>query len=160
MERINQIMEHPVYQYKQQRIEELEENRLFCKHGLEHALDVARILYIQVLEKGLPYPKDVVYATALLHDLGRCDQYENHIEHHEASVRIAELVLKECSFSDVEIVQITGAIRAHQKTNIMEGNSLNELLYLADKLSRKCYQCQVKEECYWEEDKKNKRLFY
>ncbi len=43
----------------------------YCRHGLEHLLDVARISYIQVLEDGLDYDENVLYAAALLHDIGK-----------------------------------------------------------------------------------------
>lgn len=43
---------------------------------MEHFLSVARISYLMVLEKNLDIPKDIIYATAFLHDMGRADQYE------------------------------------------------------------------------------------
>lgn len=160
MERIDQIMEHPCYQYNQQKIEDAEKNRIFCKHGREHALDVARIIYIQVLEKGLPIKKDVVYGTALLHDIGRWEQYEKQIPHHEAGARIAEQILAECGYSEEETALMTDAIRAHQASRDEDGNSLSELLYKADKLSRACYRCRARDECYWEDIRKNETIYY
>lgn len=160
MERMNQIMSHKLYQYHQQKIEEAETNRRFCRHGLEHALDVARILYIKVLEKGLSYSKDVVYAAAFLHDIGRNEQYQEEIPHHEAGARIAEMILSDCDFSREEILLITAAVRLHQTKECVDDSSLNELLYQADKLSRACYRCKMREECYWSEDKKNKEVLY
>ena len=105
MERVKQIVKHPLYQYNQQKIEEAEKDRFFCKHGREHALDVARILYIQILEHDLPIKKDVVYGTALLHDIGRWEQYEKRIPHHEAGAKIAGSILSECGYSKEEIIQ-------------------------------------------------------
>lgn len=160
MERINQLMTHPMYQKTQQNIQEAEVNRKFCRHGLEHALDVARILYIDVLEKNLPISKEVVYAAALLHDIGRYEQYEKDVPHHEAGALIAETILSECSFTNEEISLITAAIRLH-KTNVKDGkDSLNALLYKADKLSRICFHCKAADECYWEETKKNATIIY
>lgn len=160
MKRIDQIMRHPCYQYNQQKIEEAEKDRIFCKHGREHALDVARIIYIQVLERNLPIKKDVVYGTALLHDIGRWEQYEKQIPHHEAGARIAEQILAECGYSEEETAMITDAIRAHQVSRNRDEQSLSELLYKADKLSRTCYQCQARRECYWEDTKKNDTIYY
>lgn len=160
MKRINQILEHPVYQQKQKRIDELEENRLFCKHGVDHALDVARILYILVLENQASYQKDVVYAAALLHDLGRCDQYEKGIPHHEASAKIAEPILKDCGYQEEEIIWIVDAIRAHEFRESTDENSLKELLFRADKLSRNCFDCKVEKDCYWPIEQKNQIIWY
>lgn len=159
MERIDQIMKHPLYQFNQRRIEEVEKDRFFCRHGREHALDVARILYIQVLEKGLPIKKDVIYGAALLHDIGRWEQYEKQIPHHEAGAAIAADILAECDYTDEEITLITDAIRAHQVSS-GEGDSFSGLLYKADKYSRACYRCKASKECYWEDSKKNKAIYY
>lgn len=160
MERINQIMAHEMYQKNRQWIEEAEADRKFCRHGLEHALDVARILYIEVLEKKLPYAKDVVYAAALLHDIGRYEQYKHKEPHHEAGARIAEQILSDSGFIKEEALMIEEAIRLHQTKEKDEADSLNELLYRADKLSRQCYNCKAYAECYWENDKKNKEVIY
>ena len=160
MERIDQILKHPCYQYHQRKIEEAEQDRIFCKHGREHALDVARIMYIQVLERAIPIKKDVVYGTALLHDIGRWEQYEKQISHHEAGARIAEHILMECGYQKEEIKIITDAIIAHQATRTEDENILSELLYRADKMSRACYDCSAKKACYWEETKKNKIIYY
>lgn len=70
MERINQICSHPVWKKYMLEIDNLEKNRVYCKHGIEHLLDVARIAYIKKLESGYKIEKEVIYAAALLHDLG------------------------------------------------------------------------------------------
>lgn len=159
MKRIDQIMAHPVYQYNMKCIEEAERDRIFCKHGLSHALDVARILYIMVLEEGCPIPKELVYAAALLHDIGRYEQYEKSVPHHEAGAVIAEQILEECGFQPEERRMITGAIRAH-KMEDGDGDSLKQLLYRADKMSRNCYCCRAQQDCYWEQDKRNTTIQY
>jgi hypothetical protein len=64
-----------------------EADRAFCKHGLNHLLDTARIAYILVLENGLNISKGMVYATALLHDIGRYDEYYHGIPHDQAHDR-------------------------------------------------------------------------
>lgn len=43
---------------------------------MSHLLDVARIAYIRNLEKGYGFRKDVIYAAAVLHDIGKALQYE------------------------------------------------------------------------------------
>ena len=156
MERINQIMTHPLYQQHRNRIEQLEQDRKFCRHGLNHCLDVARILYIKVLEEQLPIAKDVVYATAILHDIGRDVQYEEEIPHHRVGAEIAAEILKDCGFSSEEIVRITEAIRLHHKKE--NEDVFNALLYRADKLSRNCFDCKAADECYWELGKRNSKV--
>ena len=52
-------------------IREDEKDRKFCRHGMEHLLDVARLMYIEALEAGEDAPRDLIYAAALLHDIGR-----------------------------------------------------------------------------------------
>ena len=77
MKRVNLIYEHPVFQEKFQALQETEKERKFCKHTLEHLLDVARLMYIYALEHDLSISKELIYATALMHDIGRIDQIEN-----------------------------------------------------------------------------------
>ena len=71
MERVNKILRHPVFAEHLARLENLEQARIFCRHGLPHLLDVARMMWISALEQQLPATRDVVYAAALLHDIGR-----------------------------------------------------------------------------------------
>ena len=73
MERVDKILAHPEFQVYMRRIREQERTRVFCLHGIEHSLDVARIGYIKNLEQGLSFRQDVIYAMALLHDIGRCE---------------------------------------------------------------------------------------
>lgn len=53
-------------------------------------LDVARSAYILNLENGLNIPKEIIYGTALLHDIGRYEQYKNGTNHHKAGGEIAK----------------------------------------------------------------------
>lgn len=161
MERIERIIRHPIYQKYQTRIEELEQDRIFCRHDRKHSLDVARIMYILILEQGISIPKDVVYAAALLHDIGRAAQYEENRPHHEAGVSIAALVLKDCGYEGEEISIITEAIASHQNSDDAgEDSSFHKLLYEADKLSRSCFDCEAYGECYWDSERKNDRITY
>lgn len=164
MERVEQIMKHPLYHEYQKRIEELEQDRVFCRHDRGHSLDVARIMYILILERGISIPKDVVYATALLHDIGRAVQYESGRPHHEAGAEVAAVVLKECGYETEEICIITGAIASHTFNKMVDDMDkegiFQNLLYEADKLSRSCFDCEARKECYWESEKKNERITY
>ena len=62
---------HPFFQELVQNLQQAEKGRIFCRHTMEHFLDTARLMYIYNLEDGAPVKKDIIYAAALLHDLGR-----------------------------------------------------------------------------------------
>lgn len=164
MERVERIMKHPLYQTHQTRIEELEQDRIFCRHDLQHSLDVARIMYILILEQNLSVAKDVVYAAALLHDIGRAVQYEENRPHHEAGASFAAIVLKDCGYEEGETAIITQAIASHQISESAEGgeeeNAFRRLLYEADKLSRNCFDCAARNDCYWEVHRRNQTILY
>ena len=63
---------------------EYEKNRIFCRHGMDHLMDVARIAYIENLEKNCGISKEIIYGAALLHDIGRYLQYTEGIPHERA----------------------------------------------------------------------------
>lgn len=153
MENVNKILHHPKYKSLLEELNELEKDREFCNHTLEHFLDVARIAYIIVLEEGLNYNKEVIYSIALLHDIGRVLQYNKGIDHNEGSAMIANELLGETSFNKEEKDQIIKAIKDHRKESEDE---LSKIIYKSDKLSRNCFNCKAYEECYWSEEKKNK----
>ena len=89
MRRVQKIWEHPLYQENYQKLQEKEADRIYCRHGIDHLLDVARIAYIHNLEESDGYSKAVIYAAALLHDIGRYEQYEWGIPHEKSGERIA-----------------------------------------------------------------------
>ncbi len=160
MKRIDAIVAHPLYVANQEKIEKLEANRIFCRHGMNHSLDVARILYIKVLEQQLGISKDILYAAALLHDIGRAVEYESGIAHHEAGTHIALQILEDCGYDEEEKTRILLAIQNHKEQDLEQSDILCKLLYEADKQSRDCYHCQAVDACYWSEDKKNKTILY
>lgn len=155
MKRIDRILFHPKYQYALGQIMDWEQDRQFCRHDIGHFLDVARLAYIHCLEQDVDVKKDVVYAAALLHDIGRYRQYEAGVPHEEASVHLADEILPECSFSEEEQAQIRGAILGHRRRGAEETESLADLLYRADKMSRNCFACASREACDWPADKMN-----
>lgn len=158
MERIDAILQDERFISGLKRIQELEAERIFCCHGLDHLLDVARIAWIIAMEQKLTIRKETIYAAALLHDLGRFRQYEEGIPHHLASAELAREILPDVGFGAEETEQIEEAIRLHG--NSSQGNELTELLYRADKLSRNCFQCSVQEQCKWEPEKRNQTIRY
>ena len=71
-----------------------EKGKKICKHNLKHFLEVARIAQIINLEEKLGFEKELIYATAILHDIGKSFQYENGIPHEIASAEIATEFLR------------------------------------------------------------------
>lgn len=158
MDKINEILQNDIFKLNMEKLEKLEENREFCRHGINHSLDVARIAYIMTLENGLDYSKDIIYAIALLHDIGRVMQYEKGVSHHEGSVILAEEILKNTSYDDEEISIIIEAIKNHR--NKENASEFNKLIFKSDKLSRNCFMCKSYDECYWDSNKKNNIINY
>ena len=157
MTRVDKIFNHPLCKSILSEIELLEKDRIYCLHGLEHAMSVARIAYILALEEYVSIRKDIIYASALLHDLGRAAQYKSNLDHTEESVKIAEQILPECGFCEEEISDIIPAIRSHGEEN---GVGLASLLQRADKLSRMCLVCKSIATCKWKRNKLNLNILY
>lgn len=158
MDRINQILHHPLWQETMKDLGILEQGRIFCRHDIVHLLDVARIACLENLESGLGIPKELIYGAALLHDLGRAAQYREGTPHHQASAELALRILPECGFSPAETDRIVDAIRSHRKDETVGDISLSGLLYRADKASRLCLFCNAREGCNWSDEKKNLTL--
>lgn len=158
-DRINAILYNSTYRAYIKSIEACEKDRIFCRHDIHHFLDVARIAYILSLEHNYGYTKDIIYATALLHDIGRFKQYTENIPHHMASAELARPILVECGFNQDEIEEIIGSILAHRE-DCTEKESLNHIIFMADKASRACFSCKATAECNWSEEKKNHGIKY
>lgn len=155
MDSINQIISHPLWQENMQKIRELEQTRIFCRHDADHLLDVARLAYIENLEQNLGISRERIYGAALLHDLGRAKQYEDGTPHDIAGGELAEKILKDCGFSDEDRREIVEAISGHRNTQTGENEGLSGLLYRADKASRQCLFCSARKDCNWSDEKKN-----
>lgn len=151
-------MAHPLYRKCYRRLEELEKDRVFCRHQMAHLLDVARIAYIISLEQNLDIEKEMIYGAAVLHDIGKYAQYEEGIPHEKAGEQIAAQILdtlpQDCTFLEEEKRMILTAIRGHRKLR-KDGEPLEQLLYRADKASRLCFACPAEGECSWSREKKN-----
>lgn len=155
MERINQICCHPLWKESYEKIQELEKDRIFCGHDMVHFLDVARIAYIETLERRLGISRELIYSAALLHDIGRHLQYTRNIPHEQGSCILAEQILKDCGYEEEDRKQVLEAIRAHRSKETEKLDNLAGVLYRADKKSRKCLFCRARKECDWPEKKKN-----
>lgn len=161
MDRVNAIWNHPLYQEYYRRLERMEESRIFCRHQMPHLLDVARIARIRSLEDGMELDADVIYAAAILHDIGKSLQYEEKIPHETAGVRIAGEILDsldgEAAFTEEEKRMILTAIRGHRRLR-QDPEPLERLLYESDKASRMCLVCPAERMCDWSEEKKNMEI--
>ena len=154
MKRINKIYNHPLYKEIMDKISQLEKGRIYCLHGVEHAMDVARIAYIINLEENTHIDKEIIYATSLLHDLGRGINYENHAQQ---SVLLAKKILPDCDFCENETEQIINAISIHGDDKSM---GLSGIIQRADKLSRLCYNCKSIDTCKWKKEELNMEIIY
>lgn len=159
LKRVTAILCHPIFIDKLKKIDEKERDRRFCKHGLEHLLSVARIAEIINLKENLCVDEEMIYSLALLHDIGRSEDGN----HEENGVRIANVILEDCGFSDKEVDIILKAIANHRhntKTGENKVDIMCDLLKRGDHLSRNCFYCEVKDECNWSEERKNKSIEY
>ncbi|WP_195266971.1 HD domain-containing protein [Eubacterium sp. 1001713B170207_170306_E7] len=153
----NRLLNLPQYQDYLRRIEAHEKNRRLCRHNLAHFLDVARIAAIIAHDEGLKLDRDLIYTTALLHDIGRFVQYEDGTPHERASHDLAAGFLRQLDFSPEDQSVILDAILSH-RTSGTQG--FNAVFYRADKKSRACYGCGARDECNWSDEKKNLEITY
>ena len=166
--RYNEIINNKEYRKLLMEVEDLEENREYCRHGLEHLLDVARISYIMILEDGADISKDIIYAASLFHDIGRGKSYQSGGNHDKVSADIAKKLLPDYGYNNDEVNQICDAIVSHSgRVNIEEFKkkrqdkiklSIADYLKVSDQLSRNCFSCKVSDNCKWNEEEKNTNI--
>lgn len=171
--RVRQIVTHPLYQEEFLALQRAEQGRIYCNHTMEHFLDVARICYILVLQDGAKLSQELIYSTALLHDLGRCRQIADGTPHEVAGAQLAEKIMADCGFAEEEIREVAEAILQHRHHGGAEPSgehaaaddakhaaktSLGDYLYRADKMSRLCFCCEAQEGCKWSEEEKNMEI--
>lgn len=156
MERVNKILNNSKYKEYLSKNSLCEKDRVFCKHNLEHFLDVSRIAYIMVLEENMNVSKEIIYSIGLLHDIGRWVEYEGGEKHNRASYELSLDILEECDFNKEEIDTILSGILNHRNK---DSQGLNKIIYLADKKSRICFSCKAEKLCKWEKSKKNLDIF-
>lgn len=159
IERITNILNNEVFKENLERNKTAERERMFCKHDLNHSIDVARIAYILNLEDQLDYDKELIYAVALLHDITKWRQYEDGTPHNISAAEISDIILRSCGFHGKEIETCKNAIFKHRKLE-SESDSFTKLMYKADKLSRCCFLCKAKNICNWNPEKMNENLIY
>lgn len=163
LNRIDLILQNNAYKQYLDYNDKAEIGRKFCRHNIEHALDVARISYIINLERKYDLDKEIIYAAALLHDIGRWKQYEQGIEHDIAGEALAGDILKACGFNNMEEEMIKKAIKEHGTIKIYCESAEDRLclaIYEGDKASRICFSCKAEGECNWSPEKKNLKIKY
>lgn len=153
----NLLYQNQTFQTYLKKIEDYEKKRRFCRHDMSHFLAVARIACIKATEAGFKLSRDLIYTTALLHDIGRFVQYEDKTPHEIASHYLAVSLLKILNFTNDENKLILDAIRNHRNP---EAQGFSQVFYQSDKLSRACFSCLVEKECDWSNDKKNLTIVY
>lgn len=152
----NKILENAVFREELANINALEKERKFCRHGMEHLLDVARIALILCKEKGVPVDPDVIYSAALLHDIGRGEEYRKGEPHNIAGERIAREILSRIGSDKDFTDDVLSLILSHRDKENPDKTAM--IFYMADKKSRRCFDCASCSECNWAEEKKNKIL--
>ncbi len=158
--RVDRVLKDSWYQKCLAHNAALEKERRFCRHDLQHMLDVARIAYMLMLE-GLNGEaaaagegevktitgKEVVYAAGLLHDMARWKEYETGEDHAAAGALMAGPVLDRAGFDAAEKEIIITAIREHRSGG-REASLLGQYLCKADDFSRPCNKCAAQTECH------------
>ncbi len=166
MKRVNDILFDKEFRENLEKINEFEKDRIYCCHGINHLLDVARIASIHAADEGLDVDREIIYVTALLHDIGRVRQYESGEDHDKAGVVIAESVLNRYDFTPEEIMLITNAIAGHRggdniqdiSEDVQQSYALKRLIKTADNESRLCFMCGAEDTCKWSDSRKNRQL--
>lgn len=156
MNQMEAIRRHPLFQQEYQRLWDAEQTRVFCRHDMEHLLSVGRLMHLYSLEDHAELPKELLYAAALLHDIGRHEELTRGTPHEIAGARLAGEILDDCHFPAREIQRIQAAILAHRQAGIRDPLAL--YLYRADKRSRLCFACPAAADCYWPDEKKNLQI--
>lgn len=172
MERVNKLLNHDFFKEYIEKNKMAEADRHFCHHDMGHFLDVARLAMIFYLQsrcfadrpseysEKIEVQEELIYAAALLHDIGRWKQYEDGTPHEKVSALLAPAILLDCGFTAQETAQIVTAISNHRNEAIKDEQSLSGILYRADKMSRSCFCCEAEKECDWKGSKKNLTLRY
>ncbi len=151
----NQILHAPAYLESMETLRRMEQDRIFCRHDLAHCLDVARLTLLLCRENGVRAEADIVYAAALLHDIGRVTEYADGTSHDEAGLSLACSVLSSLDCPPDRQAQILSLIASHREGG---GGMLEQLFSLADKRSRQCFACPARGACNWEAEKQNMNI--
>lgn len=159
MKYVERLMLSQTFLDIRKQLDKQEQTRAFCKHGLDHSLDVARIAQLMNLEFGFLQDKEEIYLSALLHDLGRVEEYERGIQHQKAGYEIARKLLGEIQYPLHLWEPVLQRVLEHRHLNICnEEITADNFFWFADKRSRNCFVCQQSQDCNWKTEKKTKTI--
>lgn len=158
MDIIDKILKHPKFLEYLKLNENAEKARKFCHHNLQHAIDVGRVAYIIALENNFDLSKNLIYAAALLHDIGKWKQYSEKVDHAIEGALLAQEILKDVDMNLQDTELILDAIRNHRTKG--SSSPLSKVLYDGDKACRLCIKCDMIGECNRFEDGKQPSLQY
>ena len=153
----NKIVKNLVFIMKMADIRRLERDRIFCGHDISHCMDVARLTMLICAEEGIEADADVVYSAALLHDIGRSEEYVNGTPHDTAGIEIAARILMQVECPPETSREIIRLIAGHSRSGGKK-TVLEDAFYRADKQSRLCFACPARDECRWDDSKKNLKI--
>lgn len=163
MEYVARLLHQEQYRKTVKKIARLEADRIYCRHNMEHFMDVARLAQIRNLKEQLGLDEEMIYLYALLHDIGRMKEYEQGISHAAASAEFAGEIFATIGYPKEKGAIICQAILAHRRETCSElhGEKLwqtafTQLMKWADKASRMCFACEAADRCKWSEEEKNK----
>ncbi len=187
MKYVKRLLEETEYLQWVEELEQAEAERIFCRHGLSHSLDVARIGWILTLERGQAGTgkpgealKEKIYLTALLHDLGRLSEAKQGTPHHRAGAALAEQLLARIQYPKEDRQEILAAISDHRGAGkstaadrewgeqgpsrdtghrSIQKDELIHLIKEADNRSRNCFFCSAAAQCNWSKDRRNQGIF-
>lgn len=160
MEYFNAILHDEEFEAALATLNTLEETRIFCKHGIDHLFDVARVSWILAVENQRAFDKESLYLAALLHDIGRCQTVHSH---DKESVVMARHLLTKHRVPVEKQEEILSAIGKHREKSTstdLSSCSLGELLAYADQRTRLCFACPAAHACYWSDERKNHSMNY
>ncbi len=153
MNRLEKILNNPLYWDYLHKNHQKEIERIYCKHNWEHLALTAQLTQKLLREKKLTLASDplvnleIVGAAGILHDIGRWLQYETGEDHAQTGSRLARPLLEQAGYSQAEIDLVCQAILEHNKGKEAQ-SLLGQMLCLADDLSRPCSTCQAQKGCY------------
>ncbi len=159
METVQKILNHPQFKKYMELNSQAEKDRKFCRHDIQHVMDVARVAYIISLENKYDLSKEIIYITALLHDIAKWKQYSQKVDHAAEGAVLAREILDDLNMDKGDTEMILDAIAKHRKK---EGHStpLSKVLYEGDKSCRQCISCIMVEECNWFANGRIPELYY
>ncbi|HEX2926035.1 MAG TPA: HD domain-containing protein [Ruminiclostridium sp.] len=158
MDKVEKILNHPKYKKYIGLNSMSEKDRRFCRHDLQHAIDVARVAYIIALENKYQLSKEIIYVAALLHDIAKWKQYSQKLDHAAEGAVLAREILNDIDMDEHDTEMILDAIGKHRRKEGLN-TPLSTVLYAGDKSCRQCIGCSMVNECNWYSDG-TKPVFY